>query len=526
MTAKSAMPANSAMFWVLIAVTLSIAKGIPQLTQTRTLEVNVRPNVIAVSSDRKYIGGSFENNATVYVWDPSSGEKINQLTLTEGRFSKYVFALALSSDGINCKVAAADYQNKRIYLWSVPSGEVLRILEVTSSPTSVALSPDGTKVASGVGLPKVSGVYSGDFTVRLWDAESGTLLFNLVGHTSTYMSAVVFSPDGNLLAGGGYRGVQITIWDVRTGEVHKVIEYNDDINVLQFDPTGTLLAVGSSGAWSAPIRGNVTIYNVISGEPLTLNNHVNSVRTVAFSPDGKFLAAGSDEHSDCFYNEPGCAENPATLKLYDVTSGKTMTSIVGTGREKFPATAFIDDETMAVAQGQEIKIFHLEEVSPTPTISLSRSLTSSVSRSRTLSISVTRSRTPTISMTRSRTPTTSMTRSRTPSISVTPTPTISVTRTRTLSATTTRTPTPTISVTRTRTLSATTTRTPTPTISVTISLTPSTSMTISITPSVSPSVSSSQLILDFDDESSASTKVPSYFTGTLFLVNALRVALQ
>jgi WD40 repeat protein len=54
--------------------------------------------------------------------------------------------------------------------------------------TSVAFSPDGKQVVSG----------SGDKTVRLWDAATGTALQALEGH-SNEVSSVAFSPDGKLL---------------------------------------------------------------------------------------------------------------------------------------------------------------------------------------------------------------------------------------------------------------------------------------------------------------------------------------
>ncbi|MEP0924355.1 hypothetical protein [Leptolyngbya sp. ST-U4] len=64
----------------------------------------------------------------------------------------------------------------------------------------VAVSPDGSKIASA----------SGNFTVKLWDIETGELLQTFTGHLGE-VRTVVFSPNGKLLTSAG-DDLEIKLW--------------------------------------------------------------------------------------------------------------------------------------------------------------------------------------------------------------------------------------------------------------------------------------------------------------------------
>ena len=59
-------------------------------------------------------------------------------------------------------------------VWDARTGTpLLELKGHTSCVTSVAFSPDGTRIVTG----------SGDNTAKVWDARTGTSLLELKGHT-------------------------------------------------------------------------------------------------------------------------------------------------------------------------------------------------------------------------------------------------------------------------------------------------------------------------------------------------------
>ena len=92
-----------------------------------------------------------------------------------------------------------------VQLWDVVSGASTAMLQHSSYVTSVVFSPDGLLLASG----------SRDGTVRLWNVMSGANTMTLPNDLSP-VNSVMFSPDGLLLA-SGLGNVAVRLWDVMSG---------------------------------------------------------------------------------------------------------------------------------------------------------------------------------------------------------------------------------------------------------------------------------------------------------------------
>jgi len=209
----------------------------------------------------------------------------------------------------------------------LPIPDIKPQVAVVSPVSSVKFSPDGALLAIG-----------GYKEVRLVDAATGKLVATLSGHAD-YVRSLAFSPDNTMLAAAGgppQRGGEIKIWDVHSHQLLKtLVGHTDCIYSVAWSPDGKLLASGSYDKM-------VKLWDVAGGLELkNLQDHIDAVFAVAFSPDGKHLASGSQDRS---------------VKIWDLASGQRLYTL-GDATDGLTSIAYSPSGKQIAAAGYDKTIY-------------------------------------------------------------------------------------------------------------------------------------------------------------------------
>ncbi|WP_204041326.1 nSTAND1 domain-containing NTPase [Acrocarpospora phusangensis] len=352
-----------------------------------------------------------DDQGYVSVWEAKTGKLLAQYgehrRLEPSKVPPTVLQAAFDADGRTLVTLAEGMSAIGILIVrDMPSGTVRFQREVGQRMRTMALSPDGTRIAVG----DVEG------RVRVIDLRGGPdLTFR---YADGRVAALAFSPDGTHLF-AAIRHTGVVVWDLATKTSRLAIE-DDRVGAAAFDDTGRLLVIARqhdvefwsvSGdrvrkartlpyqepwAWSmsavtagrlavADENGLITVWDTERGMPLETyqDRRRAEALVVALSPDGRTLASSGlngpivvRDLGDAFAGHTGrvndldvspdrrtvaTASGDGSVRLWD-TGGRLLRVLDGHA-DSVEAVAFSPDgrSLAAVTRDHEVTVWNLAD---------------------------------------------------------------------------------------------------------------------------------------------------------------------
>jgi WD40 repeat protein len=261
-----------------------------QQQPVKTIQAHHQPiDFLALTADGTRVA-SASRDLTIKVWDVATGQHIVDFSASNEIWQRtvwdnapadhpfFISAIAFSRDGQYLAGAASDLT---IRLWRVTDGELLLAIEGhTDHPLTVAISTDQQRAASGS--------YAHEGLVRIWDIsrpESGETSLPDVP-----VAASTAAPQGRYIITGS-DDFTVKLWDVNTGELKQVLEGHQNwVRAVAVTPDERFVASGSDDR-TIIIRD---LWN--NNQPIRrFEGHDGFIRHVLFSPDNRHLFSASDD---------------------------------------------------------------------------------------------------------------------------------------------------------------------------------------------------------------------------------------
>ncbi len=301
----------SATCWFVVLAPAAAAQGDSEVVQPLRVLTGHKQfvNSMAFSSDGKLLATA-SDDATVIIWDTSSGREVRRLTKHRLEVLCVVFTP-------NDQELAAGDLDGWVYLWDVATGKVIRRIRATSGTVDdLAVSPDGKYTAMVDGITD---------TVRVWETRSGKLI-----HESADPGAcdrVWFSQDGRHMVRVGKEGL-LKVLDTSTWGRERELKDLGFLNGISLAPDGRRLLAGDAGS-------GFRLLELETGhEVRALRGHRGVVFASAFSPDGRFavsasggLYQGGNDDVKLITDASPLADN--TLRIWRLATGEQLQEVRG-----------------------------------------------------------------------------------------------------------------------------------------------------------------------------------------------------
>jgi WD40 repeat protein len=294
---------------------------------------SIRPRCVALSLDERLV--AFAGNAEIAVFDLSNGMRLADHlqghgdTVTGVRFVPGSGLIVTSGD------------DWTVRLWDAETGKQVRLMQHDSIVRALAVSADGRWIASS----------SLDDTVRVWEVVTGREARRLEGHGQLGgRRSLAFSPDSRRLYSWGDHDQALRVWDLATGES---IAEQPVVSAIGETEASAFRRLGSNEA------------------------HLFSLRGAAFSRDCRWIALLGIGSARLFATTAGVKQEQSFSSDYGIeavafwpdgerfllaraSQGPTQTELVS-GGVRFSAPAAFELVACRIGSPEELWTFALDD---------------------------------------------------------------------------------------------------------------------------------------------------------------------
>jgi WD40 repeat protein len=195
---------------------------------------------------------------------------------------------------------------------------------------SVAISPDGTRVATATGWLE----HEKYGEARIWNGRTGAMTLPPFKHDGPVV-CVRFSPDGRRLvtawAPPGEAAGGAEVWDIETGRHLHSLPHADGVQDAEFSPDGGQVVTASQDR-------TARIWNALTGKPIgQVLRHKRTVFRAQFSRNGRRVVTGSHD---------------GTVRVWDASTGEPVTPPLHCGGMVWSAAFSPDGQKIVSGSGE------------------------------------------------------------------------------------------------------------------------------------------------------------------------------
>lgn len=298
---------------------------------------------LSYTPDGRAIYSASPTEKVARAWDVANGRVLKSLSSDAA-----IDAAIVLGDGQ--RVATAD-KRRSIRLFDAANGKELRRLRepVEAAVPNAFLELDGVKahhLAASTDGKTLASLFTGENTVHIWDAVTGTARLPIISNNGGGFSAFDLSADGRTIVVGTHGGA-VAAYETTAGQLAQTFNgFSDSILAIAVTPDGKAVAGLSS-------REGLRVWDAATGKEIFRDAIPSATGTLAFAPDNTTLAVAWAEVDADNRFRPG-----GKLTLVDVPAGKRKIAVDGIFERLEALTFSPDGKTLAAGgSGNTIRFF-------------------------------------------------------------------------------------------------------------------------------------------------------------------------